>query len=673
MNQIQRNSFWYQSAILIGVVALWLLNGCAGMTKGEYSAAAGEQTKVIIYVWDGLRPDSVNPTDTPNLYAMRESGVDFTDNHSTYPTFTMMNAASFATGGFPAATGYYGNTLWEANAKGNDSANKPVDFRQPVFTEDYAILEDLNNYLKGDLFLVGTLFESAQKAGMTTATIGKSGAAYIQDYKRGGMTLDEKTVLPLSLAKELQDAGIALPTTTPNAYPTGALTLASNNGNPIDFKPVKKLKDGVTFDPTDSTGSPYKPGLQYMVDTYVNYILPKKDPKLSVLWIRNPDTTEHVYGVGSPNYRDALHHNDQILGQLRAKLKELGQDSTTDIIVVSDHAHSNVAGSSVLFPLRAVSNGEVGDIAPNGYSVSGLIRLADLLHRAGFVVFDGLGCSYLPVGSGIKADGTPVYPTLVDQDGSVCGKAGEKYMTASFKVPATLPPKALVIAVNGGSDYIYVPDRDADTVRNAVQFLQSRSEVGAIFVDSRYGNLPGTLPLNRVRAENTAGRNPDIIASFDYDENAVINGMKGTEYSGILLNTSYRGMHGSFSPRDVHNTLIAYGPDFREGFKDTLPTGNVDVAPTVATILGLALTRADGRPLLEALRHGPSSSDYEVVSRTIKPNTAATGLTIKLPTDPNGSDTDPDKSSYSIQLQTKSLSYQGKTYMYFDYAKAIRQ
>jgi hypothetical protein len=236
-----------------------------------------------------------------------------------------------------------------------------------------------------------------------------------------------------------------------------------------------------------------------------------------------------------------------------------------------------------------------------------------------------------------------------------------------------LPPKALVIAVNGGSDYIYVPDRDVDIVRNAVHFLQSRSEVGAIFVDSRYGDIPGTLPLNRVRVENTAGRNPDVIASFDYDENAVINGMKGTEYSGILLNTSYRGMHGSFSPRDVHNTLIAYGPDFREGFKDTLPTGNVDVAPTVATILGLALTHADGRPLLEALRHGPSTSDYEVVPRAIQPTTAATGLTIVLPTNPSGSDTDPGKSTYTIQLQTKSLSYQGKAYIYFDYAKALRQ
>ena len=95
-----------------------------------------DERKIIIFVWDGLRPDSVTAKDTPNLYAMREAGVNFTDNHSTYPTFTMMNAASFATGSFSGTTGYYGNTLWQPGAAGDDSAGKPFDFQQPVFTED---------------------------------------------------------------------------------------------------------------------------------------------------------------------------------------------------------------------------------------------------------------------------------------------------------------------------------------------------------------------------------------------------------------------------------------------------------------------------------------------------------------------------------------------------------
>ena len=42
---------------------------------------------------------------------------------------------------------------------------------------------------------------------MVTVAVGKNGAAYLQDTSRGGMVVDEKTVIPLELAQELQAAG----------------------------------------------------------------------------------------------------------------------------------------------------------------------------------------------------------------------------------------------------------------------------------------------------------------------------------------------------------------------------------------------------------------------------------------------------------------------------------
>src|SRR5260370_33772907 len=113
------------------------------------------------------------------------------------------------------------------------------------------------------------------------------------------------------------------------------------------------------------------------------------------------------------------------------------------------------------------------------------------MHRAGFTVFDGIGCTYLPVALGIKADGTPVYPVETDLDGKLCGKEGQKYNIGPYKVPASLPPSALVIAVNGGSDYLYPPDRDATAVRKAVESLQRPSEIGAIFQGSRTAEIAG--------------------------------------------------------------------------------------------------------------------------------------------------------------------------------------
>ena len=603
---------------------------------------------------------------------MREAGTEFTDNHSTYPTFTMMNSASFATGGFPGTTGYYGNVVWQPGAEGKDSAAKPVDFRQPVFSEDYAILDGLSRHLEGKLLLAPTLFEAAQKAGMQTFALGKNGAAYLQDAKRGGMLLDEKTVLPLWLAKELQGLGVALPATAPNAYRPGDLVLSATNGNPTEFKPPQRLKDGVSSDPTDASGSRFKAGLEYMVSAYLNHVLPRKQPRLSVLWLRDPDSTQHSYGIGTRNWQDALRSTDALLGRIADRLKELGLERTTDLIVVSDHGHSNVSGPLDLFPLRAVRDGAAAAVDPDGHSVSGLVRLADLLRRAGFIAFDGIGCTWVPLAAGIKADGAPVYPPLTDADGTVCGKAGQNYQAPPMKVPVELPPGALVVAVNGGSDYIYVPDHDPALLRKTLRFLQGRSEVGAIFVDDRYGRIVGTLPLGTIRAGN-AQRNPDILLSYDYDEEAIVNGVRGTEYAGMLQGNTYRGMHGSFSPNDVHNVLIASGPDFRRGFKDPLPSGNVDVAPTVAHILGLPLPGADGRPLLEAFEGGASLDDYRVSREVLQPDAPATGLTIQLATDPDGKDVDRARTSYNFQLRTKSLSSGSKKYSYFDSAKAVRR
>jgi hypothetical protein len=171
-----------------------------------------------------------------------------------------------------------------------------------------------------------------------------------------------------------------------------------------------------------------------------------------------------------------------------------------------------------------------------------------------------------------------------------------------------------------------------------------------------------------VRLENTAKRNPDIIVSYDYDENAVIQGFKGIEFESMF---NLRGMHGSFSPIDVRSTLIAYGPDFKKGYRDKLPTGNIDVAPTVARILNLNLPDADGRPLVEALVNTSESVSGPVAECIYSDRVS--GLTMRLPTDPDGRDIDSTKSTYYIKLCTKKVTYNNKTYIYFDYAKGVRE
>ena len=94
---------------------------CCRRLRAESAAAGGGGTghhakRVILFVWDGMRPDSITEADTPNLAALKRDGTFFSDNHSSYPTFTMMNAAAFATGSFSGKSGFYGNSLWRPGA-----------------------------------------------------------------------------------------------------------------------------------------------------------------------------------------------------------------------------------------------------------------------------------------------------------------------------------------------------------------------------------------------------------------------------------------------------------------------------------------------------------------------------------------------------------------------------
>lgn len=684
------------------------------------SATPVAATRTIVFVWDGLRPDDVSATDTPNLYAMSQAGVRFADNHSTYPTFTMMNGSSFATGSFPGTTGFYGNTFWTppqggANTipAGNGAGGTPADYVDPVFTEDYAVLDTLNSYYSGQLLLVKSLFATAQAAGITTATVGKSGAAFIQDLGKNSYFLDENTVQPRALATELQGANIALPANTTKNY--SDLTLAATNGNPtaragyVTFNTTAYDPNGALTvaarDSTDTTqGAPEDAANKYMMAAFTNYILPRKNPMLSLIWFRTPDNVEHGYGPGTANVRAGLRSQDARLGELMAALKAQGLDTTTNVVVVSDHAHSTVSGPLSLYPLRGITpsptapggaavNGatsgtsaaSLGAVDAGGYSFSGDVRTADLLTYRGIRAYDGNGCSTSAM-YGLDAAGKPTVPLRNDASGALCGAANTRYQAvsaglaapvASFRVPApgSLPANAVVVAANGGSDYLYVPGHDPALIRQIVAILQRREEYGAIFVDSRYGSIAGTFAMRDANLESPGRRNngqPDIVVSFNSDETAVVQGKTGIEFES---SGGQRGMHGSFGQTDVHNTLIAFGPSFQKGAVVSGPSGNVDVAPTVAWILGLLMPQADGRILNEALVHPRSASAASTVSHVLTPPAAATGLAFELPTDPTGAtrDTARTAGSYTIQMAVKDLTVDGRSYRYFDYARAVRQ
>ena len=242
--------------------------------------------------------------------------------------------------------------------------------------------------------------------------------------------------------------------------------------------------------------------------------------------------------------------NDEILGRVVEKVRQLGWDTSTDIIITQDHNHSTVSGDVAHYPLREIANGSVGAHDPRGYSVSGFVRTAELLTRDGLKAYDGAGCRDIPILSGITVDGTHLHPRKDDQHGKVCGPGAKIHFAELCRAKARSRRGnrgrrkcRQRLSVRAG--------RQHETVKAAVASLQGRLQFGAIFVSDRYGEIAGTLPMSMIKAENSeSGRAPDIIVSFSYDENVAVAGKSGISYASSV---NRRGDHGSFSPTDTHH------------------------------------------------------------------------------------------------------------------------
>src|SRR3989449_10808727 len=185
---------------------------------------------------------------------------------------------------------------------------------------------------------------------------------------------------------------------------TCALPISNDNGDPTAPIPIQRMKDGQTANPLDRTGALSRRGFKYLTDVFVDYILPNKKPDLTIFWSKEPDATNHAYGPGTYNSIDATKMNDEILGRVVAKIRQLGWEQTTDIFITQDHNHSTVSGDVAHFPFRGIVDGDVGSHDPYGYSVSGFVRTAELLTRDGLRAYDGAGCRDVPTLSGVLFD-----------------------------------------------------------------------------------------------------------------------------------------------------------------------------------------------------------------------------------------------------------------------------
>lgn len=202
---------------------------------------------------------------------------------------------------------------------------------------------------------------------------------------------------------------------------------------------------------------------------------------------------------------------------------------------------------------------------------------------------------------------------LVTSDHGFSTHTGELKL-ASLVAPFVrpLPDGSPDIVVAEGSVNFRGP-RDESRVRMVVEALQKRPEVGAVFTRPRstgdaQGVVPGTLSFDVARWNHS--RAGDILVSANWNDQKNPVGFAGYSTQGGVAG------HGTSSPFDVHNTLIAAGPAFRERVRSNVPTSNVDLAPTLLTMCGLSIPGSmTGRSIDEALSTGPPPASVVVARR----------------------------------------------------------
>ena len=542
---------------------------------------------LILFIPDGLRAQIVTPKTAPAMAEVRDKGVNFKNPHSLFPTFTMANASSMATGHHLGDTGTFSNTIYTG------FSSVPAGDTVVPFIENDAVLGDIDEHFGGNYLNEETILKLARDKGFSTAAIGKVGPTLLFDHtdradKPGlhSVVIDDatggKNGVPLSDEIKVALTKANLPLTTPSRGDNGKAGDAWTHGTEV----------------------PNTAQQAYFADVASRIVLPmfkaRAKPFVLVFWSRDPDGSQHnqgdslntvTPGINGPTSLASIKNADDNLAQLRKALDDLGLSASTNIMIAADHGFSTISKESKTSPSAKMTYADT----PKDFLPMGFLAI-DLAKALGLPLFD---------------------PN--DKNARVAENAHPK---AGNGVMGQDPAKPdLVVATNGGSDLIYLPNKDKKLAGRVVKALLEQDYVSGIFVDDALGRYPGALPLSAINLKGKAlTPQPSIVVNFrsyatGCDEPTICT----VEVADTVLRQG-QGMHGSFSRGDTMNFMAAIGPDFKAGYVDALPVSNADVGITAAQLLDLhaaANGGLTGRVLSEALPNGitPKSATGTISSK----------------------------------------------------------
>src|SRR5438876_1226877 len=289
---------------------------------------SNESRHVVVVVWDGMRPDFVSEQNTPALWKLSREGVTFRNHHAVYPSATMVNGTALVTGAYPGKNGIIANHVYRPD----------IDPQDAVDVEISAVVKKGDELSGGKYISVPTIPELVQRpGGRTVIAAAKTVGLWLDRHVAGRFSKPSEPASPLAEGERMKVRG------------SRSVTLFAGKSLPSD-----------ALAPITAALGPFPSGhLQH--DAWTMKALTDllwKDcmPGLSILWLGEPDLTQHESAPGAPAVLGAIKSADENLACVLSALDQSrsgGTRETTDVFVVSDHGFSTIERS---IDLRKILN-----------------------------------------------------------------------------------------------------------------------------------------------------------------------------------------------------------------------------------------------------------------------------------------------------------------------------
>lgn len=449
--------------------------------------------RVVIVVFDGLRPDMIAGR-MPVLDEFAKSKLWFREARSVFPSMTRVATTSFATGQWPALHGIVNNAFHMPN----------VVLGAPLDTSNFDHLSRLKS-AEGQVVTTMSLGHVLAAAGLRMGAVhcGSAGSSYLLNHDvaaHGHWTFS------------IHGEGA---TQTPDAVRRAIATHGSLPGQDV---------------PKFTT-------LDYARDVFLDMALDVDGPDVALMWLPEPDTTWHHYGLGSEQSLAVMAAADKVFADVLEAVSKM--NGRTAVIAMSDHGQITTTSQT--------------DITAE-----------------------------------MQASGLPA---------SHCPEDAHR-----------------LALTRGNMGELRSLDGDMGLIASSCDWLMSRADIGMVFArDDLADGLPGTLPVSLVHQGHPRG--PELFFVMHSSEDPDPWGLPGQ--GGLIAGVELGGgMHGGLNRYELNTTLIIDVPEGRSGIDHT-PVGLVDIAPTVAYLLGLSMASAGAAlPVMDA-RH------TEIVPETHQDNRGA--------------------------------------------------